>query len=208
METVKAPCNACGGLRNAFVQATHSRQWDDEEAIISWGETMNVLECCGCGGLSVQREAWSSDDPYGPKVTYWPPQQARIPIWYMQLTDRNLKDAMREVYVALNQELRMLTAVGVRTLLDRAFYLILLKDHGSFAKKLEVMVEGEFLLPGEKDIFQKVANVGNAAAHSGHAPSQETLIRILRATESFLYQKFILPLDATAAETQTPKRGE
>ena len=92
-------------------------------------------------------------------------------------------------------------------MLDRSFFLLLKEDHGAFANKLKVMVEKKFLLDNEKEIFQSIAGVGNAAAHRAHLPTQETLTKILTAVESFLYQKFILPGDAEAMEKDTPSRG-
>ena len=123
------------------------------------------------------------------------------------LLDEDLRQAMQEVYVASNQGLVMLASIGVRTLLDRAFLLLLKEDHGPFPEKLEVMVDKGFLANNEKKIFQSIANVGNAAAHQAHVPSQGTLIMILTAVESFLHQKFILPDDAKAVEKETPSRG-
>ena len=210
-ETIQANCNKCGGERNAFVRATHTiqGQGDDDDPDFppwDWAETMTILECCGCNALSVQREsmlgAWDNVD-----TTYWPPKQSRKPDWHRRLPDDNLRQAMQEVYVASNQGLVMLASIGVRTLLDRSFFLLLEEDHGNFPNKLAVMVEKGFLPENDKKIFQSIANVGNAAAHQAHVPSQENFIKILTAVESFLYQRFILPDDVKAVEKDTPSRG-
>ena len=201
---VETNCNNCGGERNAFVRASHSTGGDTGHVV--WSTTMEILECCGCKDLSIRSESWS--DPDGTEITYWPPKQYHKPDWHDRLPDNDLRQAMQEVYVASNQGLVMLASIGVRTLLDQAFFLLLLKeDHGAFANKLKVMVEKGFLLEKEKKIFQIIADVGNAAAHRAHLPTQETLTKILTAVESFLYQKFILPGDAKAMEKDTPSRG-
>ena len=209
--TVKANCNACGGERNAYIRASYSKKVgpsgpDDPTWSVT---TIEALECCGCNQLSMRRKFWFSewvelDGSGGMEIIYWPPKQAREPDWHDRLLfDDNLCQAMKEVYVALNQGLVVLASIGVRTLLDRSFFLLLKEDHGSFAKKLNIMVEKGLLLEGEKEIFQSIADVGNAAAHRAHVPTQETLIKILAAVESFLYQKFILPGDAKAVEKDT-----
>lgn len=208
-ETIQANCNECGGERNAFVRARHTIQGELDEPNVppfDWAETIKILECCGCGALSARRESMFIDWD-NVEITYWPPKQSRKPNWHNRLPDDNLRQAMKEVYVAFNQGLVVLASIGVRTLLDRSFFLLLKEDHGTFAKKLDVMVEKKFLLESEKKIFQSIANVGNAAAHRAHLPTQETLIKILTAVESFLYQKFILPSDAEAVEKDTPSRG-
>ena len=207
--TVKANCNNCGGERNAFVRASHSVQWSDDHGFVSWDTTMEILECCGCNELSGRRKIWFSESyrPDGrtnePEITYWPPKQSHKPSWHDRLPDDNLRQAMQEVYVASNQGLVMLASIGVRTLLDQAFLLLLHKDYGNFPQKFNVMVQQQLLLEGEKEIFQSIVDVGNAAVHRAHLPTQETLIKILTAVESFLYQKFILPGDAKAVEKDT-----
>ena len=116
---------------------------------------------------------------------------------------------MKEVYVAVSQGMVILAAIGVRTLLDRAFYLLLeKKDHGPFARKLKEMVKEGLLAESQRKIFQIIANVGNAATHQAHAPSQKTLIRILTAVESFLYQNFILPGEAEHIAQETPDKDK
>ena len=208
-ETIQANCNECGGERNAFVRASHIIQGQEDEPGVppfDWAEVIKILECCGCNALSVRRESMFVDWD-NVEITYWPPKQSRKPAWHNRLPDDNLRQAMQEVYVALNQGLVVLASIGVRTLLDRSFFILLKKDHGKFANKLNVMVKEGFLLERQKKIFQSIADVGNAAAHRAHLPTQETLTKILTAVESFLYQKFILPDDAEAADKDTPSRG-
>lgn len=220
-ETIQANCNNCGGERTAFVQRHYSvgdyvkTPIDAFEYVqVGWDTTIEILECCGCKDLSVRRRRWFSEwDPQfdDEEISYWPPEQRDLPEWHSQLADDNLQKAMQEVYVAVGQSLLILAAIGVRTLLDRAFYLLLEeKDHGPFARKLEEMVKKGLLAESQRKIFQIIANVGNAATHQAHAPSQKTLIRILTAVESFLYQNFISPDEAEHIAKETPdkdKRG-
>ncbi len=214
-KTIKANCNDCGGERSAYVQAEHSvKQYEsiksDPRYSVWYETTIAILECAGCQNISVRRSGWFSEsDPdfESEDISYWPPQQRPLPAWHSELADKELKKAMREVYVAVSQGMVILAAIGVRTVLDLAFYLLLdEKDHGPFADKLKAMVEKKRLLEDEKEIFQSIADVGNAATHRAYAPSQTTLIKILTAVESFLYQKFILPKEAKAVREETPRR--
>ena len=52
-------CNKCGGKRRHFVRAEHIVEGNDDE--VSWSETMQILECCGCAGLSVRKRLWLSE---------------------------------------------------------------------------------------------------------------------------------------------------
>ena len=218
-KTTIANCNNCGGERRAFVQSAHSvgdhvpYQIDEHLSVpVGWDTTIEILECCGCRKLSVRRKRWFSEWDPGfeqSEISYWPPQQRPLPEWHSKLVDENLQAAMKEVYVAVSQGMVILAAIGVRTLLDRAFYRLLdEKDHGPFAKKLKAMVEKKLLLENEKDIFQSIAEVGNAATHRAHTPSQETLVKILTAVETFLYQKFILPHEAADIKKETPNKDK
>ena len=208
MKTILANCNECGGERNAFVRASYPTWggdiWGQSGGGVAWAETMEILECCGCNDLSIRREFRSSELDEA-QITYWPPPEQRKPDWHGRLVDDNLRQVMREVYVALNQGLAVLASIGVRTLLARAFCLLLGEDRNSFAEQLKVMVDKGLLLSSEKEIFQSIVDVGNAAAHRAHVPSQETLIKILQAAESFLYHKFILPGVAKEVKKETPE---
>ena len=215
-EETKANCNTCGGNRSAFIRAKHSvtdRDDSSHEEYPVWYETtISILECAGCHNLSTRRSGWFSENDTqfdSPDISYWPPPQRSLPNWHSDLVDDNLRTAMKEVYVAVSQGMVILASIGVRTLLDRAFYLLLdEKDHGPFAKKIEAMVEKKLLLESEKEIFQSIANVGNAATHRAYAPSQATLVEILTAVESFLYQKFVLPEKARRIKKETPDKDK
>ena len=212
----KANCNTCGGNRSAFIRAQHSVREDfetsDPEYPVWYETTIAILECAGCHDLSTRRSGWLSEyDPEfeSPDISYWPPPQRSLPPWHSDLGDDNLRTAMKEVYVAVSQEMVILASIGVRTLLDRAFYLLLNEeDYGPFARKLEEMVKKNRLLEDQKEIFQSIADVGNAATHRAYVPPQATLVEILTAVESFLYQKFVLPEKARRIKKETPDKDK
>lgn len=215
-EETKANCNTCGGNRSAFIRARHSVREDfetsDPEYPVWYETTIQILECAGCHNLSTRRSGWLSElDPQfdSPEISYWPPPQRSLPTWHSDLVDENLRTAMKEVYVAVSQGMVILASIGVRTLLDRACYLLLdEKDHGRFSEKLKAMVEKNRLLESEKEMFQSIADVGNAATHRAYAPSQATLVEILTAVESFLFHKFVLPEKARRIKRETPGKDK
>jgi hypothetical protein len=119
---VKAHCNECGGERNAYKRASHSVPGADDN--VSRSDTYDILECCGCNGLSVRHEFWFSEwdkmdhDPVtgevqmipGVKVAYWPPQtQRKKPPWAEKLEDE-LRNVIEEVYKALNSGMIVLSS--------------------------------------------------------------------------------------------------
>ena len=217
--TVMANCNKFGGDRNAYVRATHAVPGNDGE--VSWETVMEILECGGCSGISVRRRYWFSEwenvyeDPLTGRlvrdqpeeITCWPAKQTRArPDWQDRLADRNLRQVMEEVYVAVDHGLVVLAAIGARTLLDRAMLLEVGDSKNGFRGKLDAMVAGGHMGPEERDKFLVIADAGSAAAHRAHVPSARTLDSVLTAVEALLYRLYVLPGEVKAVEASTPKR--
>jgi predicted RNA-binding Zn-ribbon protein involved in translation (DUF1610 family) len=218
-KTVKSNCNECGGERKSFQRRVFSIPGSDGE--VSWSTTMEILECCGCESLSMRHEFWFSEwddyeyDPItevgnmcpGTVTTVWPPASSRTkPDWVDQIRDEALRTVLDEVYKALDHGLIVLAATGTRTLLDRTMSLRVDDPPGGFVGKLDAMVQVGRIAKEEKEIFLTMIDVGNAAAHRAHVPTEETLDKVVSATESLLHREFILPTDAEAIRQVTPKR--
>ena len=219
-EIVKALCNQCDGERNAYRRASHTVEGNDEE--VSWSDTYDVLECCGCSGISVRHEFWFSEwdqfdqDPItgqpsmipGVKVNYWPPPTNRKkPDWADKIEDDVLRSAIDEVYQALNYGLIVLASIGTRTLLDRAMFLRVGDPNGGFIAKLGLMVERGHIGIDEKDILETITDAGSAAAHRGFAPEADTLATIVETVENFLHREFVLKTEALKVRAATPPRN-
>jgi hypothetical protein len=219
MEIVKAHCNQCGGGRKAQIRASYTADGTDGQT--SWSNTHEVLECCGCGGVSVRRQHWFSEWDYiegddangtmrlvpGIRVTYWPPETKRHkPAWASGLSDSVLRGIFDEVYQALNAGLTVLASIGTRTLLDRAMYLRVDDPPGGFKGKFDRMVQEGYIGREERTILEIIADAGNAAAHRGFAPAPQMLTTIIAAVETFLYREFVLKSEARAVKSSTPPR--
>lgn len=220
-DMIKAHCNDCSGERNAYTRASHTVKGDDGE--ISWSDTYEILECCGCNSVSVRHTLWFSEwddfdeDPLtgqprlipGVKVTYWPPPTKRNkPEWAENLDDDVLRGVIDEVYQALNSGLIVLASIGTRTLLDRAMFLRVGDPRGGFAAKLNLMVEKGHVGKDERDVLEAITDAGSAAAHRGYAPNAKTLGTIIETTENFLQREFILKKAAGEVKAATPSRQD
>jgi len=217
---VAANCNQCGGERRSFVRGSH--KVSDNDGDVSWGITMEILECSGCGELSARRRFWFSEwenvveDPATgrlvrqrpEKVDCWPARRARArPSWQDRLPDENLRQVMEEVYVAIDHDLAVLAAIGTRTLLDRAMALKVDDQHGGFRGKLDAMVAEGHMGEHEKGKFLVIVDVGSAAAHRGHVPDASALNGVLTAVEALLYRLFVEPKEVQAMDASTPRRS-
>jgi hypothetical protein len=219
-KTVKAHCNECGGERSAYKRASHTVNGSDGE--VSWSDTYDVLECCGCSSLSVRHTHWFSDwdqfdsDPLtgqpslipGIKETYWPPLTTRKkPQWAENLDDDVIRGVIEEVYQALNAGMIVLASIGTRTLLDRGMFLRVGDPKGGFAAKLNLMVERGHIGKDEREILEAITDAGSAAAHRGFTPNAKTLGTIIETAENFLHREFVLKTAAGEVRTATPPRG-
>lgn len=187
---------------------------------ISWSDSFEVLQCCGCDSLSVRQEHWFSEwdemdyDEYGRmamcpgiKEVYYPAPTVRAkPAWSDNIADEVLRNVLEELYIALNAGLNVLASVGARTLLDRAGYLLIGDPRGGFEGKLSALQSGGHISAQEKTTLEAVADAGNASAHRGYTPTVERLGHIVDIIENFLHRAFILAGAAEEIRKATPAR--
>lgn len=145
------------------------------------GVDHSLLECRGCETVFYLSDAWDSESMdyyYGPdgetmaeaereKRTYPSPASQTKPIWFDAIakTDNQLQSILNEMYVAYDHGAYILTAVGMRTALDRATEVIGIDPAIGFDEKLRDLKDGGWIGATEHDILDVITNAGNAAAH-------------------------------------------
>lgn len=122
----------------------------------SLSDSFGVLQCYGWYTLSVRQEHWFSEwsetdqDEYGrmamrpglKEVCYPAPAERAKPELSDTIADEVLRDALGELYAALNAGLNMLASLRALTLLDRAGYLLIGDPRGRFEGKLSALQTG------------------------------------------------------------------
>jgi hypothetical protein len=159
---------------------------------VDWADIYQVLECAGCGHVTFRKRFWFSpwqeETPYtGPvfEDTYFPPPSfRRKPTWFDEL-DETLRNVLEEVYIALQNNVRYLAAVGARTALDTVL-VDKVSDKGSFSDKLDELEKIGLVSQAERKMLEAVIEAGNAAAHRGFALEQEDLIVVMDILESVI----------------------
>ena len=216
-KVTKANCNTCGGERNACIRSTYTHSGGD--GVISWSTTFDTLQCCGCDDLSVRKLYWFSewdnvDQDHlgrpilvpGTETTYFPAITVRKrPHWMDQIKDQILRGVMDELYIALNNNLSVVSSIAARTLLDRAGHS-LVGDRGNFANLLKEMETQHYISGHDKRVLEVVADAGNASAHRGYAPKPEHLNGIVDIIEAFIYRSIVLSGAADEVKKATPPR--
>jgi hypothetical protein len=206
---IKAHCPDCSGMRNAYLRAEHVTEGsedDYDEEIYRWSDTSMVLECCGCSRVFFRRDfwfwEWEGDDlltgdplPGSVTTTYWPaPTTRKPPKWIedIEKADRDFGSLLSEMYTALNNDLRVLAAIGARTVFDRSSELLGVAPELSFTNKLDELSNQGKVSKDERDTLNILVNAGNAAAHRGWRPQPEELNTMMDVVETFLHRSFIL----------------
>ena len=106
----------------------------------------------------------------------------------------------------MNNELHVLSAIGIRTAFDRASELLGVDPAKNFLEKLTELVHLGKIGSSEKDTLDALTDAGNAAAHRGWSPSQKELDTMMNIIEGFLHRTFILAAAAKSLKQNVPAR--
>ena len=221
-EIIKAHCPECGGERKAYVRGKHQTHWSDDDGASST-DTGFILECCGCERVFFRRDFWFSEwetlgehpitgEPRmegGVQTTYWPsPVQRKTPEWIEKIveSDPDLGGLLAEMYTALNNDLRVLAAIGARTAFDRASELLGVDASLPFRQKLEELVTLGKVGKDEQETIRVLVDAGSAAAHRGWRPKAGELNTMMDVIEAFLYRSFIVGDGITKLKASVPAK--
>ena len=220
LKQVEGHCPACGPDRQAIVVGEHRHDWSIDEADIHGTDVHRILKCCGCSAVYFQKhqsnsESYDHDDEGGhryflPTITYWPPpSNRRRPGWFqahINLGDADLSQLLSDVYTALDHDLGVLAAIGIRTTFDRASELLKVDPDLGFYKKLQQLQSDGKIGQDELAILDALTDAGNAAAHRGWRPDKDQLDTMMEINEGFLFRSFVLPGKAKALKSTVPPR--
>jgi hypothetical protein len=220
----RATCSNCGGPRNCDIRGSHDVNYDDEHM---WGRTTwYILECRGCERVFVQTCSINSEDvdyyyeqdgstggTYNETLNYWPALSKRKrPDWMSEAgVDADnvdaLDEALVELYGALDNDLHMLAAIGIRTTYDIASELLGIDSNLTFAKKLQALIDAGHIGKVDKDRIETMVDAGSASVHSGWRPNPNELETMMDILEHFIDEAFVAParkakLDAKAARVK------
>jgi hypothetical protein len=128
------------------------------------------------------------------RIEFWPGVVHRRPAWLSDIAsvDGQLFSLLEETYQALNSGLKVITAIGMRTSIDRATEVLKIDPSLTFEEKLEALEKLGRISAEEKKSLRTLIDAGSAAAHRGWSPSDVALNTMVAITENFLHQTFIL----------------
>lgn len=211
MLTTKAHCNECGGERNHYLLHSTAEQWAEGE--VHGHDTYQTLKCCGCDTITLRHISWFSEEDEA-KVYYFPPAMFRKPpewfdsLWEVLEPDEgNIGLLLREVYVAIQNDLPSLAAMGVRALLEN---LMVQKtgDHGSFNRNLNEFERLGHLSTRQRERLETILEAGHAAIHRAFRPKTTDIVTLLDITEHIIESVFLHDPKVHELKERIPPRAD
>ena len=162
------------------------------------------------------------------RVTYWPPVPTPTsrttrprPAWLWLPFDPleqeprprlaseypELASLLCELYAALDSNLPILSAIGIRTVFDCASQLLGCPPNQNFPEKLKELTAGNKISGEEKEILSILTDAGSAAAHRGWKPTQDDIKSLMDALEHFLHRAFVLKHEIRQVKKNIPPRA-
>jgi hypothetical protein len=176
-----------------------------------------VVQCAGCGAIHFRHDSYfsqdydASDEPIV-RVEFFPPAYARRrPEWLSSFDgpfwagDHPVGVTLNEIYVALQNSLPKLAAMGIRALVEHVM-IDKVRDHGSFKANIEAFFAAGYLASAERDVFQNaLLEVGHATMHRAYTPPAEDLELLMDLVEQIVFNLYVRPA-RIAGMTQIPAR--
>ena len=206
-QIVKGHCPNCGS-RKAYGRCEHVVELSGEDDGTSASDTGMILECCGCERIYFRRDFWISEWDTNETV-YWPaPVRRQRPNWFQKIqeSERDLGMLLEEMYAALDNDLRVLAAIAVRTVFDRASELLEVDPALPFEKKLERLRDDGTIGVDEEKSLRVLVDAGSAAAHRGWRPKADELSTMVDLVEAFLHRSFVLGDGIEKLKASVPAR--
>jgi len=194
-ENERIYCNKCQHETSHTILNTkrfsHSSGQDGYE--VDWGENFHTVMCNGCETVSLLEERWCSEDYADEPQRYRYPKEEVLmePEWLELLNDphgktRSVYVMLKEVYPALNNGLFQLASMGIRAALDRMMVEQGASAAVGFGTKLNFALETGLISSRQKDFLLKVLEIGDAAIHRDHEPTQADLVSMLAIIDTIV----------------------
>ena len=208
-KSIKIFCGRCGRDTNHHILCERSEgsKKDDD---YHWGIDHYFVQCAGCDNYCYALSRWDEDDwdPYSGEVTiHWdtyPVSKGQRPsIDDSDELPNKVNIIYREVIASINSNLHILSAIGLRTLIEA-----ICKDRGVEGKNLEGLIDAlaqNGILSNEQAIIlHGLRFMGNVAAHEIKQAKPREILAALEIAETMMKTIYIFPRLSKEIKTGKP----
>lgn len=193
---IQVYCGTCKRDTNHVILSKKEMRADPDSEYW-WHQTHHFLQCAGCDTICYAVETTTEDDLHpGERVesawkTYPSREGERQPIDRMYALPYKVRVIYDEVIDAINMQLAILSAVGLRALIEA-----ICRERGIAGRNLMEMIDGlsdeGVLSASQAEILHSHRFLGNVAAHEIERARREELLAALEIAESMLKTIYIL----------------
>ena len=122
------------------------------------------------------------------------------------LAPRTNQTLLSETYTALNNDLRILAAIGARTAFDHSSEKLGVDASLPFNKKLDELLKLGKISSDERQTLEVLVEAGSAAAHRGWRPKPAEINTMMDLLEAFLHRAFVLGDGIKTLKAAVPPR--
>jgi hypothetical protein len=196
---VKVLCSTCKRSTNHDVLFSNDFHDSSEEGDIDFWSSDQVIKCCGCDEVSFRKTSECTEDidytTGGLVLTeYLYPNrvEGRLPIKGHESFPIKTRRIYDETLKALNQNAFILSAIGLRALIESICVEQKTKAK-TLAKGIDELAASGLLSEKQAEFLHAHRFMGNAAAHEMVAPKATELVGALDIAETLLKTIYILP---------------
>ncbi len=211
VKIVRGHCPRCGPQRRAEVKGEVVTNYGTEEEGVTSVESHRLLQCLGCNAPYFQVLVEFLDMPSDEADTeqYWPaPNKRAKPEWLYEIIriDYAFYKLLLSLYSALDNDITVLAASGVRTVFDRATELLGIDPDLPFVDKVRALKMQGRIGSHEEEDLKTMVDAGSAAMHRAWAPPPKELDTMMVTLERFLHHAFVLREKTASLKLKVPER--
>lgn len=187
----KAHCNKCGGERNHEVLHAEKTSWPKDQDCLSGRDEYETLKCMGCDNIKLRHVFWFSKEE-DPIISYYPPAIFRPkPNWLsaflseLPSDDNFIGRLLVEIYVAIQNNLSILAAMGVRSLIENVM-ISKVGDQGTFAKIIAEFENRGYVSKIQRENLEAIIDAGHAATHRSFSPTIADVVTLVDIAEHII----------------------
>ncbi len=209
---VDGVCPKCFGKRRADIVAEHNASWIEDTQSFWQHKSYRILNCRGCQTVYFQvvqlLSEFEDSDSFFDEVEYFPNVERSPPIWFhaLQTKDQILYELMRDTYKAIDNDMLVLAAIGVRTSFDRATEHLGIDPAQTFKDKIANLANQKLVGHSEQAILDVLTNAGSAAAHRGWKPSLKDVDLMMTVLESFVFRTCVGASEISDLKNRVPAK--